>query len=60
MADVRELDVSEGRSLYSRVAGVFLFLPFLLEAGFEATGAARRSSTAWPAKSVSTSTPTSS
>jgi transposase len=36
VADVRELDVAEGRSLYSRVAGVFLFLPFLLEAGLEA------------------------
>jgi hypothetical protein len=36
VADVRELDVSEGRSLYSRVAGVFLFLPFLLEAGLDA------------------------
>jgi len=35
VADVRQLDVSEGRSLYSRVAGVFLFLPFLLEAGLD-------------------------
>ncbi|MBM3335455.1 hypothetical protein FJY63_12415, partial [Candidatus Sumerlaeota bacterium] len=35
VADVRELNVSEGRSLYSRVAGVFLFLPFLLEAGLD-------------------------
>jgi transposase len=34
-SDVRRLDVSEGRSLYSRVAGVFLFLPFLLEAGLD-------------------------
>lgn len=36
VADVRELDVAEGRSLYSRVAGVFLFVPFLLEAGLDA------------------------
>ena len=33
VADARRLDLSEGRSLYSRLAGVFLFLPFLLEAG---------------------------
>ena len=36
VADVRRLDLSEGRSLYSRVAGVFLFVPFLLEAGIDA------------------------
>jgi len=36
VADVRRLDVSEGCSLYSRVAGVFLFVPFLLEAGIDA------------------------
>jgi transposase len=36
VADVRRLDLSEGRSLYSRVAGVFLFVPFLLEAGLDA------------------------
>jgi transposase len=35
VADVRTLDVSEGRSLYSRVAAVFLFVPFLLEAGID-------------------------
>ena len=39
VADVRQLDVSEGRSLYSRVAGVFLFVPFLLEAGLDAIAA---------------------
>jgi transposase len=33
VADTRTLDLSEGRALYSRMAGVFLFLPFLLEAG---------------------------
>ena len=33
VADVRRLDLSQGRSVASRVAGVFLFLPFLLEAG---------------------------
>ena len=36
VADVRVLDVSEGRSLYSRVAGVFLFVPFLVQAGLDA------------------------
>ena len=36
VADCRALDVSEGRSLYSRVAGVFLFLPFLVQAGLDA------------------------
>jgi len=36
VADVRELDVSEGRTLYSRVAGVFLFVPFLVQAGLDA------------------------
>lgn len=36
VADVRRLDLAEGKSLYSRVAGVFLFLPFLLEAGLDA------------------------
>jgi transposase len=35
VSDVRRLDLSEGRSLYSRVAGVFLFVPFLLEAGID-------------------------
>ena len=33
VADARQLDLSQGRSLYSRMAGAFLFLPFLLEAG---------------------------
>jgi hypothetical protein len=33
VTDARRLDLSEGHSLYSRVAGVFVFLPFLLEAG---------------------------
>jgi len=31
VADVRELNLETGRSLYSRVAGVFLFVPFLAE-----------------------------
>ncbi|HEO72127.1 MAG TPA: hypothetical protein ENN80_12770 [Candidatus Hydrogenedentes bacterium] len=30
VANVRQLELGEGRSLYSRVAGIFLFLPFLL------------------------------
>jgi len=34
-ADARRLDLSEGRELQSRVAGVFLFLPFLARAGLE-------------------------
>jgi len=29
VADVRKLDLCDGRRLYSRVAGVFLFVPFL-------------------------------
>jgi len=33
VADARGLDLSEGRTLYSRLAGAFLFVPFLLEAG---------------------------
>ena len=36
IADVRELDLSEGRALYSRVAGVFLFVPFLVQIGLDA------------------------
>ena len=32
-ADVRELKLEDGRALHSRVAGVFLFVPFLLQAG---------------------------
>jgi len=36
IADVRELDLSEGRALYSRVAGVFLFVPFLVQMGLDA------------------------
>ena len=36
VADVRELDLAVGRTLYSRVAGVFLFVPFLLQAGLDA------------------------
>jgi transposase len=35
VSDVRRFDLSEGRSLYSRVAGVFLFVPFLLQAGID-------------------------
>jgi len=31
VADVRSLDLSEGRRVYSRVAGVFLFLPLLVK-----------------------------
>jgi len=31
VADVRRLDLTPGRSLYSRVAGVFLFAPFLAQ-----------------------------
>jgi hypothetical protein len=34
VADVRELCLEEGRILYTPVAGLFLFLPLLLEAGF--------------------------
>jgi len=33
VADARALKVEEGRTLYSRVAGVFLFVPFLMQAG---------------------------
>ena len=33
VADVRDLDLSTGRSIHSRVAGVFLFVPFLVQAG---------------------------
>jgi transposase len=36
VADVREIDLAAGRTLYSRVAGVFLFVPFLLQAGLDA------------------------
>ncbi|MBM3335014.1 sigma-70 region 4 domain-containing protein [Candidatus Sumerlaeota bacterium] len=35
VADVREIKLEAGRSLYSRVAGVFLFVPFLLQAGLD-------------------------
>jgi hypothetical protein len=31
IADVRKLDLSGGRTMYSRVAGVFLFAPFLAQ-----------------------------
>lgn len=31
VADARRLDLAPGRSLYSRVAGVYLFLPFLAQ-----------------------------
>ena len=31
VADVKELDLSEGRTLYSRVAGIFLFIPLLMK-----------------------------
>lgn len=33
VADARDLNLEEGRSLYSRVAGVFLFVPLLVQAG---------------------------
>jgi len=33
VADARTLQLVDGRTLYSRVAGVFLFVPFLLQAG---------------------------
>jgi transposase len=33
VADARALQLVEGRTLYSRVAGVFLLVPFLLQAG---------------------------
>lgn len=35
MADCRELDLSSGRSLKSRVAGTFLFLPLLARLRFD-------------------------
>jgi len=34
VADARAIQLEEGRTLYSRVAGVFLFVPLLLQAGF--------------------------
>ena len=33
VADVNELDLQNDRTLYSRVAGVFLFVPFLVQVG---------------------------
>ena len=33
VADVRAIQLEEGRTLHSRVAGVFLFVPLLLQAG---------------------------
>ena len=33
VADARELSLEEGRTLYSRVAGVFLLVPLLVQAG---------------------------
>jgi len=33
VADARALQLVDGRTLYSRVAGVFLFVPFLVQAG---------------------------
>ena len=33
VADARDLNLASGRELYSRVAGVFLFIPFLVQAG---------------------------
>lgn len=36
VADVRKLNLSEERSLYSRVAGVFLFVPFLVKMQLDA------------------------
>lgn len=35
VADARKLDLSDGRALRSRVAGVFLFLPFLAQIGLD-------------------------
>jgi hypothetical protein len=35
VADVRALSLDDGLSHYSRVAGIFLFLPFLLRAGLD-------------------------
>jgi transposase len=34
VTDVRSLDLSEGRAIMSRVAGIFLFLPLLVQLGF--------------------------
>jgi len=42
VADVRQLDLETGRTLYSRVAGVFLFVPFLLQVGLETVVATAR------------------
>jgi len=36
VADARQLDLSDGRTLRSRVAGAFLFLPFLAQVGLDA------------------------
>ena len=36
VADVRKLNIKEGRSVYSRVAGVFLFVPFLVKMQLDA------------------------
>jgi len=35
VADVNELDLQNDRTLYSRVAGVFLFVPFLVQVGLD-------------------------
>jgi len=35
VADVRDLDLARGRALYSRVAGIFLFVPLLTRIGLD-------------------------
>jgi transposase len=35
VADVNELDLQNDRTVYSRVAGVFLFIPFLVQLGLD-------------------------
>ena len=35
VADARQLNLAPGRALYSRLAGVFLFLPLLTHLGFD-------------------------
>ena len=36
VADVRKLNIKQGRGVYSRVAGVFLFVPFLVKMQLDA------------------------
>jgi hypothetical protein len=35
VADVRELSLESGQTIYSRLAGIFLFLPFLVQVGLD-------------------------